>query len=274
MSVHAVTGSSGQPGRLAVQELLARGVPATRVVAVVRTPSRVADLADRGVQVREADYVQPQTLDAALDGVDRLLLISSGEAGQRVAQHTNVIQAAKTAGTARFAYTSILNADDTTNPLAGEDQDTEQTLGAAGVPFTLLRNGWYTENYTNQLDQYLQDGEILGRIVLARGGGDPPAVAAAAALLLDHDENRTYELGGPGRPTTSCLRLSPHHSYGSTPWRAPCRNPRLKSQSIALRTAICRWRKDRVDHGARDRPALLLETAVESRKRAERTAGE
>jgi NAD(P)H dehydrogenase (quinone) len=163
MPTYAVTGASGQLGRLAVQELLVRGVLAADVVAVVRTPSKVADLAERGVQVREGDYVHPETLGAALDGVDRLLLISSSEAGQRVAQHTNVIGAVKTAGTARIVYTSILNAEDTTNPLAGEHQETEQALRAAGVPFTLLRNGWYTENYTDQLDQYLRRGEIVAQ---------------------------------------------------------------------------------------------------------------
>jgi NAD(P)H dehydrogenase (quinone) len=200
MPTYAITGASGQLGRLAVQALLARGVPASYVVAVVRTRGKAADLADRGVQVREADYIRPQTLGAALVGVDRLLLISSSEAGQRVAHHTNVIEAAKTAGTSRIVYTSMLNSDDTTNPLAGEHQDSERALRAAGVPFTLLRNGWYTENYTDQLGQYLQRGEIIG----AAGSGrisaatrQDYAAAAAAALLQDDDGNRTYELGGP-----------------------------------------------------------------------------
>jgi NAD(P)H dehydrogenase (quinone) len=200
MPTYAITGASGQLGRLAVHELLARGVPVADVVAVVRTPSRAADLADRGVQVREADYASPRALGAALDGVDQLLLISSSEAGQRVAHHTNVIQAAKTAGTTRIAYTSILNADNTINPLAGEHQETEQALRAAGVPFTLLRNDWYTENYADQLGQYLEDGEILGaagRGRISAATRQDYAAAAAAALLQDDDGNRTYELGGP-----------------------------------------------------------------------------
>jgi len=200
MPTYGITGASGQLGRLAVQELLARGIPAGDVVAVVRTPSRAADLADRGVRVREADYASPRALDAALDGVDRLLLISSSEAGQRVAHHTNVIQAAKTAGTTRIAYTSMLNADHTINPLASEHQDSERALCAAGVPFTLLRNGWYTENYTDQLGQYLQHGEILGaagRGRISAATRQDYAAAAAAALLKDDDGNRTYELGGP-----------------------------------------------------------------------------
>ena len=210
MTSYAITGASGQLGRLAVQELLARGVPATDVVAIVRTRVKAADLAERGVEVREADYTRPQTLGSALNGVDRLLLISSSEAGQRVAQHTNVIQAARTAGAARIVYTSIVNADDTTNPLASEHQDTEQALRAAGVPFTLLRNGWYTENYTDQLDQYLKQGEILG----AAGNGRISAAtrqdyagAAAATLVQNDDGDRTYQLGGPAFDLSELARV-------------------------------------------------------------------
>jgi NAD(P)H dehydrogenase (quinone) len=210
MPTYAVTGASGQLGRLAVQELLARGVPAADVIAVVRTPSKVADLAERGVQVREGDYVHPETLGAALDGVDRLLLISSSEAGQRVAHHTNVIRAAQSAGATRIVYTSMVNADDTTNPLAGEHQDTEQALRAAGVPFTLLPNGWYTENYTDQLDQYLQQGEILGATGYGRISAatrQDYAGAATTALLEDDDGDRTYELGGPGFDLSELARV-------------------------------------------------------------------
>src|ERR1039457_6978955 len=184
MPTYAVTGASGHLGRLAVQELLARGVPAAEAVAVVRARGKGADLADRGVQVREAGYSRPEPLAAALAGLQRLLLVSSSEPGQRAAHHTNVIQAAKTAGTSRVVYTSMLNADDTTHPLAGEHQDSERALREADVPFTLLRNGWYTENYTGQLGQYLQAGEILdaaghGRISAgSRPGHAGPAPAA------------------------------------------------------------------------------------------------
>ena len=108
MSSYAVSGASGRLGRLAVGELLTRGLPASNIVALVRTPSKAADLAERGVQVREADYSRPDTLNAALAGVDRLLLVSSSEPGQRVAHHTNVVEAAKTAGVLRIVYTSTL----------------------------------------------------------------------------------------------------------------------------------------------------------------------
>jgi NAD(P)H dehydrogenase (quinone) len=210
MSTYAITGASGHLGRLAVQELLARGVPAADVVAVVRTPSKAADLADRGVQVRAADYSRPETLAAALAGVQRLLLVSSSEPGQRVAHHANVIQAAQAAGTSRIVYTSILNADDTTNPLAAEHQGTERALGQADVPFTLLRNGWYTENYTGQLAQYLGAGEILGAAGHGRisaASRQDYAVAAASALLADEPGNLTYELGGPAFDLSELARV-------------------------------------------------------------------
>jgi NAD(P)H dehydrogenase (quinone) len=123
---YAVTGASGHLGRFAIEQLLVRGVPPTQVVAAVRTRDKVANLAETGVTVREADYSRPETLRQALAGVDRLLLVSSSESGQRVAQHTHVIQAAVTAGVSRIAYTSTLNADDSTSPLAGEHRDTER----------------------------------------------------------------------------------------------------------------------------------------------------
>lgn len=150
------------------------------------------------MQVREADYSRPETLGAALAGVERLLLVSSSEPGQRVAHHTNVIRAAKTAGTSRVVYTSMLNAGDSTSPLAGEHRDSERVLVEAGVPFTVLRNGYYTEGYTGQIGEYLEAGEIVG----AAGNGRISAAprqdyAAAAALLEDEGGSRTYELGGP-----------------------------------------------------------------------------
>jgi NAD(P)H dehydrogenase (quinone) len=210
MPTYAVTGASGHLGRLAVQELLARGVPAADVVAIARTPGKAADLADRGVQVRAADYSRPETLGAALDGVDRLLLVSSSQEGQRVAHHTNVIQAAKAAGTARVVYTSMLDAGDSANPLASEHRGSEQALREADVPFTLLRNGWYTENYTDQIGQYLDAGEIVGAAASGRISAatrQDYAAAAATALLDDADGDRTYELGGPAFDLAELARV-------------------------------------------------------------------
>lgn len=200
MTTYAITGATGPFGRTAVEELLSRGVPASNLVAIVRTPSKATDLAELGVQVREGDYSRPDTLPAALAGVQRLLLVSGNEFGQRVAQHTAVAEAAKAAGVERIIYTSVLKADSTSNPVAREHVATEQMLSTSGIPFTLLRNGWYTENYTDRLGQYLERAEILG----ATGGAKVStatradfAAAAAASLLTDQGGDVVHELGGP-----------------------------------------------------------------------------
>ena len=197
MTTYAVTGVTGHLGRLVVAELLARGVPATDVVALARTPEKAADL---GVPVRRADYSDPSTLAGALAGVDVLLLVSGTELGQRVAQHTNVIKAAEVAGVGRVAYTSIANAEHSTNPLQPEHKATEDVLRASGVPFTILRDNWYLENYTGQLPQYLATGEVLGIDGTARVGAATRAdmaTAIVAALLDPATEGATLELAGP-----------------------------------------------------------------------------
>jgi NAD(P)H dehydrogenase (quinone) len=199
MTTYAVTGATGRLGRIVVEELLSRGVPASDLVAIVRTPAKAADLAERGVQVREGDYSRPETLPGALAGVQRLLLISGSEPGGRVAQHTAVIDAAQAAGVERIAYTGILKAGNTSSPLAGEHEATEEALRASGIPVTLLRNGWYTENYTERLAEFLERGEIVSATADGRVSAAPRvdfAAAAAAALLADHDGDAVYELGG------------------------------------------------------------------------------
>ncbi len=200
MPTYAVTGASGRFGRRVIDTLLASGVPASEIVAVVRTPAKVADLAERGVGVRQADYTQPSTLPAAVAGVQRLLLVSGSELGNRIAEHSAVVGAAKDAGVQRLFYTSIANADATQNPIAPEHQGTEAAIRASGLAYTLLRNSWYLENYTSQLGQYTAVGKILG----CAGKGRVSAVlradfadAAAAALLRDEGDNAVYELGGP-----------------------------------------------------------------------------
>jgi NAD(P)H dehydrogenase (quinone) len=200
MPTYAVTGASGHLGHLAVRALLDRGVPASDVVAIARTPEKAADLAGHGVEIRRGDYADPASLTTALAGVGRLLLVSGTEVGQRVAQHTSVVSAAREAGVERIAYTSILRADTTANPLGPDHRATEDVLAASGVPYTLLRNSWYLENYTSQLPGYAERGETLG----AAGSGRVSAAtradyadAAAAALLRDQDGAVTYELGGP-----------------------------------------------------------------------------
>ena len=200
MSTYAVTGATGHLGALAIDALLERGVAPADIVAIVRTPARADELARRGVTVRAGDYSRPDTLPAALAGVDVLLLVSGNELGQRVAQHGAVIEAAKGAGVARIAYTSVLRADTSPVVLAPEHRGTEQVLQASGVPFTILRNGWYTENYAAQIGDYLARGAIVGAAgdgrVSAASRADY-AAAAAAVLIGDGHDNAIYELGGP-----------------------------------------------------------------------------
>jgi NAD(P)H dehydrogenase (quinone) len=196
MSTYAVTAASGQLGRLAVEALLARGI--TDVVAVVRTPDKIADLAERGVTVRAGDYSDPASLSAALQGVDRLLLVSGSEPGQRIAQHTNVIEAAKANGVQRIAYTGILRADTSGSPLAPDHKGTEEVLAASGLEVTVLRNSWYLENYTSQLGQYLSTGAILGAAhdgKVSAASRKDYADAAVAALVADAPK-AVYELAG------------------------------------------------------------------------------
>ncbi|MBS0371715.1 MAG: SDR family oxidoreductase [Proteobacteria bacterium] len=193
-----VTGASGQLGRLVIENLL-QTVPAAQIVAAVRTPAKVADLAARGVQVREADYNRPETLDAAFAGADKLLLISSSEVGSRLPQHRAVIDAAKRAKVGLIAYTSLLRADTTPLPLGAEHRATEQLIAEAGLPAVILRNGWYTENYLASIPPALQYGVVLGSAGegrIASAARADYAAAAAAVLTRDGQAGKVYELAG------------------------------------------------------------------------------
>ena len=193
-----VTGASGQLGRLVIQSLL-QTVPAAGIVAAVRQPAAVADLAALGVQVRQADYAQPATLDAAFQGATKVLLVSSNALGERVAQHGNVIDAARRAGVALLAYTSLLHADTSPLGLAAEHTATEALLRASGVPHVLLRNGWYTENYLASLPAVLQHGAVIGSAGegrIASAARADYAAAAAAVLTRDDQAGLVHELAG------------------------------------------------------------------------------
>lgn len=194
----AVTGATGHLGRLVVQELL-KSIPAQDTVAIVRNSAKAADLAALGVDVRVASYDNPAALETALAGVDRLLLISSSEVGQRVQQHQNVIDAAKAAGVQFIAYTSAPMAATTSLILAPDHKATEELLFNSGIDFAILRNNWYTENYLQQLNTARQ----TGKVVAAAGEGQVASAsrvdyaAGAAAVLLDGSHaGRIYELGG------------------------------------------------------------------------------
>ncbi|WP_145507255.1 SDR family oxidoreductase [Yersinia alsatica] len=194
----AVTGATGQLGRLVINALLKK-VPASEIIAAVRNPEKASDLAALGLQVRKADYSQPATLDAAFQGVDKLLLISSSEVGQRVAQHTAVINAAKHAGVKLLAYTSLLHADKSVLGLGEEHRATEALLRESGLPVVLLRNGWYTENYAASIAPALAHGAFIGAVGngrIASAARADYAQAAAAVLTQEGQAGKVYELAG------------------------------------------------------------------------------
>ncbi len=193
-----VTGATGQLGRLVIASLLKK-VSASGIVAAVRNGEKAKDLAAMGVQVRIADYNTPSAWDAALKGADKVLLISSSEVGQRARQHRSVIDAAKRAGVKLLAYTSILRAETSPIGLAKEHKETESYIRASGVPNVLLRNSWYTENYTAGIRAILAAGAMYG----CAGSGRTAtaarldyAEAAAAVLTLPDQKGEIYELAG------------------------------------------------------------------------------
>ncbi len=198
MTTYAVTGSTGPFGRTAIETLLARGVAPSDVVAIARTPAKAADLADRGVQVREGDYDRPDTLGPALDGVHRVLLVSGSELGNRVAQHTAVVDAAVAAGVERLVYTSVTRADGT-HLLAGEHRATELAIQASGLPHSILRNALYLGVFAGRRDQAVATGAVVhaagdGRVASAARAD--LAEAAALALLHDGGPSSVRELAG------------------------------------------------------------------------------
>jgi NAD(P)H dehydrogenase (quinone) len=196
--MYAITGATGQLGRLVINELLA-SVAADQIVALVRDPSKARDLAAKGVTVREADYERPDTLVLALANAHRVLLISSDAVGVRARQHQAVIDAAKAAGVELLAYTSMLHADVTPAKLAAEHKATEDAIVASGVPAVILRNGWYTENHLMGLHHALEHGAMVG----AAGNGRfssaaraDYAAAAAKVLTADGQAGKVHELAG------------------------------------------------------------------------------
>lgn len=193
-----VTGATGQLGQLVIRALLKK-VPASNIAAAVRNVEKAKDLAALGVQVRHADYNQPASWDTALKGADKVLLISSSEIGQRARQHRSVIDAAKRAGVKLLAYTSVLRADTSPLGLAAEHRETEAAIRASGVPFVLLRHGWYTENYTAGIPNALAHGAVYGcagngRIASATRADY--AEADAVVLTAANQAGKVHELAG------------------------------------------------------------------------------
>jgi len=194
-----ITGATGQLGRLVVESLLARGTAPADIVATGRDVARLADLSSLGVTVAELDYTKPETVSAAVKQGDTVLLVSSSEVGQRVAQHLNVIDAAKAAGVARIVYTSAPAATTSELVLAPEHKATEEALVASGVPFTILRNGWYTENYAGEVEKGRENGAIVASVGngrVASASRKDYAEAAAVVLTGEGYEGQVFELSG------------------------------------------------------------------------------
>ncbi len=203
----AITGATGQLGQHVLENLL-KTVPAGQVVAIVRNPAKAESLSQRGIGVRQADYSDEAALTAALQGVDKLLLISSSEVGQRAVQHRNVINAAKAAGVKFIAYTSLLHADTSPLGLADEHIATERMLADSGIAYALLRNGWYTENYLASAPPAIEHGVFIG----AAGNGKIAsatradyAAAAARVIAEEGHAGKVYELAGDEAWTLSEL---------------------------------------------------------------------
>lgn len=203
----AVTGATGHLGQRVIHNLL-NTHDAQKIVAIVRNPAKAQQLAEKNVLVRQADYSDPAALALALQGVEKLLLISSSEVGQRAAQHRNIIDAAKTAGVELIAYTSLLRADTSPLGLHEEHVETENYLAQSGVPFVLLRNGWYSENYLASVPAALEHGVFIGSAgdgKIASATREDYAAAAATVLSLDNQAGKVYELAGDSAWTLSEL---------------------------------------------------------------------
>lgn len=203
----AITGATGLLGQHVIESLL-KTVPASQIVAIVRNPAKATALSQQGITVRQADYSDEAALTAALQGIDKLLLISSSEVGQRAPQHRNVVNAAKAAHVKFIVYTSLLHADTSPLGLADEHVATEKMLAESGIAYALLRNGWYTENYLASAPAALEHGVFIG----AAGEGKIASAtradyAAAAARVISEDGHagKTYELAGDAGWTLSQL---------------------------------------------------------------------
>ncbi|EHK0945292.1 SDR family oxidoreductase [Citrobacter farmeri] len=203
----AITGATGQLGQHVIENLLTT-VPASQIVAIVRNPAKATALSQHGITVRQADYSDETAFTRALQGVDKLLLISSSEVGQRAAQHRNVINAAKAANVKFIAYTSLLHADRSPLGLHVEHIETEKMLADSGIAHALLRNGWYTENYLASVPPALEHGVFIGAAGegrIASATRADYAAAAARVISTEGHAGKVYELAGDESWTLSQL---------------------------------------------------------------------
>ncbi|AUZ64641.1 SDR family oxidoreductase [Citrobacter sp. CFNIH10] len=203
----AITGATGQLGQHVIENLL-KTIPASQIVAIVRNPAKATALSQQGITVRQADYSDEAAFTQALQGVDKLLLISSSEVGQRAVQHRNVINAAKAAKVKFIAYTSLLHADRSPLALHVEHVDTEKMLADSGIAYALLRNGWYTENYLASAPAALEHGVFIGAAGegrIASATRADYATAAAQVISTEGHAGKVYELAGDESWTLSQL---------------------------------------------------------------------
>lgn len=211
----AITGATGQLGRLVINKLKEKVSP-SEIIALARNTAKASDL---GVTVREANYEKPATLEQALSGVETLLLISSSEVGKRATQHRNVIKAAKNTGVKRIVYTSLLHADSSPLSLAEEHRATEAELKESGIPYTILRNGWYSENYAGSIPGALAGGAFIGSAGEGKiSSATRPDFAEAAVVVLTGEghEGKIYELAGDDAYTLSDLAAEVTRQTGKT----------------------------------------------------------
>ena len=197
-----ITGATGQLGRIVLEKLKEK-TSSDNIAALVRSPEKAAEL---HVEAREFDYNKPENLVAALKGIETLLIISGNEIGKRATQHNNIIEAAQKTGVKHIVYTSLLRADSSTLILAGEHLATENAIKNSGIPYTILRNGWYTENYTSSLKGVLAGGILPGSCgdgKISSASRADFAEAAVVVLTTDGHENKTYELAGDEAYTMS-----------------------------------------------------------------------
>lgn len=228
-----ITGATGQLGQLVVNNLKTKVSP-DNLVAIVRSKEKAASL---GIEAREADYEEPQTLDVALKGIDTLLLISASEVGKRTRQHGNVIAAARNANIKWIVYTSLLHADTTTIDLAIEHVATEEALKASGIPHTILRNGWYTGNYAGAIASAAAAGAIFGSAgngkISSATRGDY-AEAAVAVLTTPGHQGKIYELAGDSAWTMSDLAAEVSRHVGKD---IPYKNLEVDEYAKILKSA-------------------------------------
>lgn len=210
-----ITGATGHLGRLVVKQLKEK-VAADHIVALVRNTQKAAEL---GVESRIFDYDKPETLSGSLQGIDHLLLISGNEIGQRKTQHENVIRAAQEAGVKWIVYTSLLHADTSSLSLAEEHLLTEKALQSSGIPYTILRNGWYTENYTASVPAAITHGVLIGSAgegQISSAARADYAEAAAVVLTSSNEQGKVYELVGDEAYTLADLAAEISKQTGKT----------------------------------------------------------